>query len=193
MKIYTFEQGSEEWFSARLAKFTASTAQAIATAGKGLETLVYKKLAEKLTNKAPEAYSNEDIERGHELEAMARDAYELETGNIVEQVGFCELNEYVGASPDGLVKDGLVEIKCKNDVNFIKERLSDEIESAHRWQMQMQMYVTDRKWCDYVVFNPNFEKSLVIKRLKRDEEAIKKIKLGLDKGIKMFKDLLKKL
>jgi len=192
MKIYTFEQGSEEWIQKRLGVFSASTAQAIATAGKGLETLVYKKLAEKLANKAPE-YTNEDMERGHELEAMARDAYELETGNIVEQVGFCELNEYVGASPDGLVKDGLVEIKCKNDVNFIKERLSDEIDSAHRWQMQMQMYVTNRKWCDYVVFNPNFEKSLVIKRVKRDEEAIKKIKLGLDEGIKMFKDLLGRL
>jgi len=191
--IHYIDQNTPEWQSLRLGKLTASDSQAIATAGKGLETLVHKKVAERLTGKAVNRYINANIERGHELEMMARNAYELETGNIVEQVGFCELDEYCGASPDGFVgSDGLVEIKCKSDHVFAQELLVDRIMSSHVWQMQMQMFVTDRKWCDYAVFNPNFPESLIIKRVNRDETAIKKIKSGVEKGITMIKYALKK-
>jgi len=191
MKRHKIEQGTPEWHALRLGKLTASVAQAIATAGKGLDTLVYKKVAEKLTGKAEEGYTNANMERGKELEAMAMNAYELETGNVVDRVGFCELDEYCGCSPDGLIGSvGLVEIKCKSSPVFVKELLTDEIDSAHMWQMQMQMFVTGRRFCDYAVFNPDFPQNLVIKRIERDEGAIEKIEAGLETGKAMIKSIL---
>lgn len=195
MIIHNLKQGTPEWFAVRLGKFTASEAQAIATAGKGLDTLVFKKVAERLTGKlADEQYTNPDIERGHTLEDDARLSYELETGRLVKVVGFCELNEDVGCSPDGLVgDDGMIEIKSKNDINFVKEMYYDQIDPAHFWQMQMQMYVADRKWNDYTVFNPNFKKPLIIRRVERDETSIAKIKLGLLTGINKRDEIIKSI
>jgi len=195
MKIINCEQGSEEWFQCRLGKLTASDAQAIANSGKGLESLVLKKVAERLTGKIDESYRNPDIDRGHELEDMARVGYELETGNHVVEVGFCELDENVGASPDGLVgTEGLVEIKCKNDIVYLQELLNIEsVDTGHIWQMQYQMWVTDRKWCDYVVFNPYFPKSIIIRRVDRNDADIKRIQDGVNYGIKMINEMLDKI
>ncbi len=194
MIIHKFEQGTEEWFKCRLGKLTASTAQAIATKGKGLETLAFEKVAELMTGKVKNSYTNEDIERGHELENIARGMYEIETGNTVEQVGFVELDEYTGASPDGFVgEDGLLEIKCKNDPNFVKYLYTKEIEPEYVWQMNMQMFITERKWCDYVVFNENFVKSLIVSRVERDESKIAQIVAGVNMGVAQIKSIIEKL
>lgn len=193
MKIHKIEQRSDEWFELRLGKLTASKAQAIGTAGKGLETLCYEKVAESLTNRQAPGFTNVDMERGNELEAMARNAYELETGLLVEQVGFVELSEWVGCSPDGLVGEGgLLELKCKNDVNFLKFLITKGIDTAHVWQMQMQMWVTDRKWCDYAVFNDGYDQQLVVVRVERDDAKIEKIKIGVEQGIETMNELLMK-
>jgi predicted phage-related endonuclease len=121
VRIYELDQNSSEWDKLRLGKFTASDAQAIGNDGKGLETLVYKKVAEIMTQQIEESYMNSDMQRGHDFEAMARNAYEIETGKRVVQVGFVEMNSYVGCSPDGLVgEDGLAEYKNLNGANYIK-------------------------------------------------------------------------
>lgn len=184
MKIHNLEQGTPEWFAVRLGKFTASSATAIAAKGKGLETLVFEKVAEILTGKQKPPYTNPDMERGIELEKEARNAYELETGIKVVQVGFCELDEHTGASPDGLVGEkGLNETKCPNDVNFAKYLYDGKVDTGYNWQMQMQMLVTDRQWNDYTVYNPNFPNPIIIKRIPRNETDIAKIKAGLAFGI----------
>lgn len=192
MKIYDkLEQGTQEWLDLRLGKLTASKAQAIGSNGKGLETLVYEKVAELMTGKTKDSYTNPDMERGNELEEMARNAYELETGILVRQVGFVELNKYVGCSPDGLIEeDGLQEIKCPNDVTFVKFLHSQKIDTGYDWQMQMQMLVTNRKWVDYVLFNPNFKKSVIITKVARNEAKIKKLEAGLEKGVKLIESIL---
>lgn len=194
MKKHNFEQGSEEWFAIRRGKLTASSAKVIATRGRGLDTLVFEKVAEILTGMSKQFYTNGDIERGHELEAMARNSYELETGKKVVEVGFCELDKNVGASPDGLVgKDGLVEIKCKNDANFVKYLYNGKIDPAHVMQMQMQMLVTGREWVDYVMFNENFDPTTIIKIVVRNESEIAKIKGGIAFGVAQIKSVLKKV
>lgn len=194
MKLHNTPQGTDEWFKLRLGKFTASNAQAIANDGKGLETLCFEKVAELKTGKAKESYTNEDIERGKTLEEMARNSYELETGIVAKQIGFVEATEFIGCSPDGLIdEDGLLEIKCKNDANFVKYLYDKKIDPAHVWQMQMQMYVCERDWCDYVIFNENFEKTTIIVRVKRDPEAILKIGEGLLKGQEKVKEILSKI
>ena len=146
MQVINVEQKSEEWFALRNKyPLTASEAQAIGNQGKGLETLVWKKLSERYSSADKDRYSNEDLERGVELEPLARDMYELQTGNKVEEIGFV-INEEVsmvgGASPDGgIVKqNGGVEIKSFEDKKHFKNIVEGlEIESKYEWQMQMQI------------------------------------------------------
>lgn len=195
MKIHEVEQGSEAWHKLRLGKFTASDGSAIAANGKGLETLCFEKVAEILTGKAKENYTNSDMERGKELEEMARNSYEIETGIVVKRIGFVELSERIGCSPDGTIgDDGMQEIKCPNDANYARYLFTKKVDPAHYWQMQMQMYCMERKWCDYVIFNPNFiEKSIIIQRVERNEEDIKKLIEGLNKGTTFVSEVLEKI
>lgn len=185
-------QGSEEWFNARKGKMTASHAQAIGNCGKGLDTYIVELMAEYYSSGEKEQYSNKHTERGNELEPLARSMYEFETGNTVEQVGFILMNDYVGASPDGLVgEDGLIEIKCVDDVSYLKHLLGGEkeVDSKYKWQVQMQMLVTGRKWVDLVVYNPNFKKSMLIFRMTPNQEQIEDLKTGFEIGIKRIEEI----
>lgn len=194
MKLINVKQGTPEWLLTRLGRFTASDAQAIANNGKGLETLVFEKVAERLTGKKNSEYTNEDMERGHELEEMARASYELETNNQVKEVGFAEMSGFVGCSPDGFVgEDGLVEFKCPNNVNFTRFLYTGKIDPKYEWQMQMQMLVCEKKWCDYVIFNENFEPNTKITRVEANKEMQLKITNGLTKGLETLKEIWKKI
>jgi len=193
MKLHNHEQGSPEWFACRAGKLTASRAQAIATAGKGLETLIYETLAEKHSSGEHQSFTNADIESGHELEGVARDLYEFETGNKVEQVGFIEMNEYVGCSPDGLIgEDGMLEIKSKKDAVYLRAIIESKIDSGYIWQCQMQLLVSGRKWVDFVDYSPNMKPNLNITRIYPDPEKQEKLKAGIKKGIEMMKEVEKK-
>lgn len=194
MKIYNFPQNTPEWYEVRLGKLTASRAQAIGNCGKGLETLCWEKAAEIITGKLPEQIESEDIRRGHELENEARGAYSIETGRTVEQVGFVEYSKYAGCSPDGLVKDGLIEIKCKNDVNHLKLLTRQKPESEYMWQMQMQMLITKRRWCDFVSYNPHFvDKPLIIIRIDQDLTMQRNLMEGIKKGTKRIQEILREI
>lgn len=181
-------QGSPEWFSIRKGKLTASNAQAIATAGKGLETLIYDILAEKYSSAEPVSYSNEDMERGKELEEQARQMYELERGVKIEQIGFIELDEYTGASPDGKIagQNGGVEIKCKKDSVYIRAIIEGKIDSKYEWQTQMQMLIAGWDYIDFIDYNPNFSKSMNITRITKDPEMQEKLKAGIEEGKKLL-------
>lgn len=193
MKVYNFEQGSEEWLKCRLGKLTGSVAHTIATNGKGLETLCLEKATEILTGIISDGYKNDAMQHGNDYEAEARSIYELETGNTVIQVGFCEDNEFVGVSPDGLIgDDGLIEIKCPTDKTYTQYLIDGVIKPEYYSQMQMQMLITNRNWCDYVVYNPNFKKTIIIKRVKADKEHMEKIGAGLGYGMRKIKEIVEK-
>ena len=68
-----------------------------------------------------------------------------------------------------------------------------EIESAYEWQVNMQLLITERKWVDFVIYNPNFKQSLLIKRLYPDVSMQTKIKEGLKIGEKMIVEIEKKV
>jgi len=208
MKIYTndqVEQNSPEWFELRRTRFTASQATAIINSGAGLKTLVNEMLSDKHSNWTNDSWEgNKYTEEGHDSEDVAMNIYEMETGNKVEKVGFVELDEQTGCSPDGLVgNDGLWECKWKKNQLYFKLITSDKEEfkkadSDHYNQCQFQLYVTGRKWVDLCYYNPNFIKSMYIIRIERDDEMIEKIELGLieakkllDKTEKLYTKLLK--
>ena len=200
MKIYNMEQGSKEWHDIRKLKFTASNATTIMAMGQGVKTLIKQMLAEYYSSaNYPDytaKYENVHIRRGHEYEDKARQIYSLETGYKVTVVGFIEADEHEGCSPDGLVEDdGLLEIKNLSDNAFLELVLTDKIEKKHIDQMQMQLYETGRKWCDYFAFNPNFTPCYYKRRIYPDLETFERLSYGLSyakKALIVQKDKLDK-
>jgi len=195
MKIYNeIEQGSTEWFELRKGKMTASHAQEIGNNGKGLETYIVSLMAEKWSNGEKEQYTNKDIERGNELEDQARSIYAINSGLEISDVGFIEYSEFIGCSPDGLVEQcGMIEIKCPNDINYFKHLLDgiSAIDTKYIWQIQMNLLITDREWCDYIAYNPNFPKSTFIHRFFPDPEKFKKLLVGFEMGEEKIKAINK--
>lgn len=194
MKIHEIEQQSPEWFNVRKLKATASHATAIGNCGKGLDTYVLEIVAEYLSSADKEQFSNKHTDRGNELEPQARTIYELTTGKDVKQVGFIEHNDYFGCSPDGLIDDdGGLEIKCIDDVGYLKMLLGEEISSDYQWQIQMNLLITGRKWWDFVAYNPNFKQSIIIKRVVPDKDKQEKLSNGFILAENKIKEILNKL
>lgn len=196
MEIINVEQGTPEWFEVRKGKLTASKATAIGNAGKGLDTYVHEMMAEFYSSGEKKQFGSLDTERGNELEPTARGIYELENGVEVQEIGFMQLNEYVGASPDGLVgEDGGIEIKCPDDKNYFYYLLNgaDEIDSSYIWQCQMNLLISGRKWWDLIIYNPNFKKSMLVFRILPDSEKFEALERGFAKGIEMISSIKNKI
>lgn len=197
IKEHLMEQGTEEWFKVRELKLTASHGTAIGNSGKGLETYVTKKIVEHIAGRK-ESYSSKDMERGNELEPIARVKYEMDNGVIAREVGFIETSPHSGFSPDGLVDvdyknegKGLIEIKARNDEKHYALLTGGAVDSGVVWQMNVGMFMTGRKWCDFISYNPNFKQSLFVKRFYPDPIKQGKIEIGLLVGIKSIQEKLK--
>lgn len=192
--VYNMEQGTEEWLDIKRGKFSASNFSKLfmSETTQGYNDIINQIVFERVTGKSPEFYVNEYMARGTELESEARLDYEFVTGNKVKQVGFIELNEWVGVSPDGLIgKDGLLEIKCPKYSTLISQKLSQKVPKDYYWQMQGQMYVADRKWVDYYVYHPDLEPLLI--RVERNEKDIEELRQKLDKAIESVIERINKL
>src|SRR5512133_508283 len=103
MKIYSdLPQGSEAWHELRRGKFTASTMSKLfmGKTTQGYNDAIYKIAMERFTGKISEGYSNAAMQRGIEMEPMARQAYEVENLTLVDECGFIEVDEWLGCSPD---------------------------------------------------------------------------------------------
>lgn len=180
-------QGSTEWLAARAGKFTASRfADLMATTKSGpsasRQNLIVAVALERLTGEPEQTFQNDAMKRGTELEPLARGAYEAKTGELVELAAFVTDPGWpsVGISPDGLLgEDGLVEFKCPASQAKHLAALRDGAHAReYRWQVQGQMWITRRQWCDVVSFDPRFPDGLqlAITRVERDEKAIEQLK-----------------
>ena len=203
------QQGTTEWFMARLGKVTASrVSDIIARTKSGYSTSRQNYLAqlvvERMTQKPTETFTNAAMQWGTDTEPLARAAYEIAFDLMVTEVGFVDHPNIAmaGASPDGLVKDdGLIEIKCPNTATHIETLLNDTIKSEYKTQMQWQMACTGRQWCDFVSFDPRMGDGLqlFVKRVPRDnayiqmlEEEVKKFLTELDGKIMKLNELKEK-
>lgn len=177
-------QGSPEWFAARCGVASASRFAAIMATiktGEAAERRNYRTdlVVERLTGKPLETFQTAAMKQGIEREPLARTAYESRTGNLVEMVGFCRHDVLLaGASPDGLIEDdGGLEIKCPERSAHLRYLQQDMEPPEYTWQIQGGMWITGRAWWDFVSFNPDFPEhlQLIVRRVKRNEEAIKKL------------------
>lgn len=179
------EQRTDEWFSARLGCVTASrTADVMAKTKSGYSAsranYMAQLITERLTGQPAEGFSSAAMQWGTDTEPQARMAYELMTGETVQETGFVlhPSIKFFGASPDGLVgSDGLLEIKCPNTSTHIDTLLADKVPSKYLTQMHVQMICTGRNWCDFVSFDPRLpgDMSFWMQRVHRDDAFCKEI------------------
>jgi len=198
--IRDIDQGSEEWLKLRLGVATASNFdKIITTTGKESESLkkYALQLATELMLETPEpSFKNDVMARGNELESLARDAYQEQTFNVVEQITMFKSDcGNFGYSPDGIIgDDGLVEIKCPIATTHFKYLLDNKMPTDYWQQVQGGLWVSQRKWIDFVSFNSYFkDKKLFIVRVERDEEYIAKLAELANKVILIRDEYLNKL
>jgi len=199
MQIINCVQGSDEWLNIRLGIATASCFSKIVTSKGEPSTqsnaYALQLASEIITERQEETYKSADMQRGNELEEDARQAYQEATLSFVDEIGFIHCGFY-GASPDGFVQyDGLIEIKCPKQNTHTKYLFNNKLPTEYKAQVQGGLFVSGRKWCDFISYHPNFEedKKLFIIRVERDEEFINLLKIGLDKLNKYKNKILSKI
>lgn len=183
------EQGTDEWFAARLGRVTASKVKDVMASGRGGAPSASRKnymmtlLCERLTGKREEGFTSSAMARGTELEPLARSAYEIDQGVMIDEVGLILHPTIAGfaASPDGVIQlprgRGGLEIKCPNTANHIAVMQSGKHDTQYEWQMLAQMSCADLEWVDFVSFDDRMPEALqyVRCRYERDEARIRKM------------------
>jgi len=174
-------QRSEAWFQRRLGRVTASkVADVVARTRTGYAAsranYMAQLVCERLTGKPTEGFSNAAMEWGVEQEAAARDAYSARVGELVTEVGFIDhpAIKMAGASPDGIVGAGIVEIKAPSTATHIEYLFEREPPQKYFYQMQWQMACTGAEWCDWVSYDPRMPENLqlLVVRIPRDTDCI---------------------
>lgn len=203
VQLVQIEQGTDAWFQQRLGKVTASKiADIVAKTKTGYSTsranYMAQLVVERLTGVKADSFTNAAMEWGTQTEPLARAAYELKNGVMVDEVAMIDhpTIPMSGASPDGLVgEDGLIEIKCPNTATHLDTLLSGEADKRYTYQMQWQMACTGRKWNDFVSFDPRMPDNLqlFIKRVERDDELIKELEAEVVKFLAEVDEKVEKL
>ena len=201
MIILDHEQGTEEWFAARLGKPSASNfGNLLTTTGKpstSADGYINQLIAERLTGKSEPFYVNEHMTRGTELEPEAREAYEYVTGYKVTEHGFIlDDSEEFGCSPDGIIyhnpkyMTGL-EIKCPAAKTMVKySRDPQSLGKAYYQQIQGCMLVTGAASWDAFAFHPEIPPVMI--SLWRDEGYILKLAEEVNKAVNVIKTEMEK-
>lgn len=185
-------QGTDAWKAWRCGKATASriadlTARTKSGWGASRANYMAELIAERLTGKPADRYTNAAMQWGAEMEPEARAAYAFYADATLTQVGFFDHPTIAmsGASPDDLVGDeGLAEYKCPNTSTHIETLLGAEIDGKYVKQMQWQMACTGRRWTDWVSYDPRLPESmrLFVRRVQRDNIMIAE----LEKDVREF-------
>ena len=192
------EQGTEEWFDLKIGIPSASNFNKIVTTtgipSKQQEKYLYQLAGETITGKREEGLSSKAMEQGVIREAEARDLYQMLNDVDVRQTGVCykDENKDFLCSPDGLIgEDGMLEIKCPLIHTHVSYLLKNALPSDYYCQVHGQMYVTGRKYCDFMSYYPGLP-SLII-RVYRGEEFIKKLEVELNVFAIKLKEIVKVL
>ncbi len=189
MKVLSMPQGSPEWLAARAGKVTASRINDVMAAKTTAAYRDYRAqiVAEILTGQPQESgFTNAAMQWGTEQEKFARAEYEMFCAWTVDEVGLVihPTIEQGAASPDGLVSDGLVEIKCPKTSTHLQTLVDKKQPRQYEHQMLWQMACTGRQWCDFVSYDPRLPEDLqlFVHRFDRDQERID----AIEEAVKQF-------
>jgi putative phage-type endonuclease len=179
-------QRTDDWYTARLGKATASRfadVMASIRSGEAASVKNYRAelVAERLTGKKYSELTGRDftsfeMQWGTDNEPLARLHYSLRSHNEVEECGFFEHESLAaGASPDGLIgEDGTIEIKCPNTATHIETLRTGKVPNHYYPQVQGQLWITGRRWADFVSFDPRLpdNANIIIIHVPRDDAYI---------------------
>ncbi len=197
MRIITCEQGTPEWLQARLGVPSASSfSKLVTTTGKPsaqAEAYINQLVAERISGDPTIFHVTEPMTRGIDLEPEARLRYELESGSLVNQVGFLMHDTIqAGASPDGLVgENGGLELKCPSPATHVEYLRDGNLPTKYLQQVQGCLWVSGRDWWDFMSFHPKMEPLIV--RVFRDEEFIKALECAVINALEQIEILTTKL
>lgn len=180
-------QGSPEWMALRVGRIGGSRIADLLTEGrKGDESLTRRKyknelIRERLTGRKIDTYKTPAMQRGIDLEPMARAWYEVRNNVFVDQVAIVLHPTIEGGqcSPDGIVEstNSLIEIKVPNPENHLDNILTDgkQLEQYIDQCMWQLACMPEKEYCDLVSFDPEMPDHLqgFVKRIYRDDEYIK--------------------
>ena len=200
-------QGTQDWHTDRLSRFTSSRMGDLMKNGRGKDagigqtalTYIIDKAYEIMTGTPQGFTGNAATEWGHENEPLAIAEYSEKYGVTVDPIGFvCHpTNHRVGGSPDGLVgNDGIIEVKCPfNGAKHLNNVLTDAFVDDYEWQCHGNIWVTGRKWCDLISFDPRITngKRLHVVRIERDEDKIAAMEARVNEATKLLEQYLEKL
>lgn len=175
-------QGSEDWLAARCGILTATGIEALLTPtlkpakNEKSRAHVYEMLAQRITKYVEPQYVSDAMLRGLSDEIYARALY-TEKYAPVEETGFVtndELGFVVGCSPDGLVGEhGGIEIKSRMQKFQTQTIIEDEVPVDYMIQIQMNLFVTGRRWWDFVSWCGGMP--MFVKRVYPQEEYMQAI------------------
>jgi len=162
----------------RTGRFTASmfkdlfATKSTVTYRRAIASVAFKRL----TGESPEedSFSNKATERGHELEPVAIQEYERLTFRKVRKSKFYIYDDWTGASPDGEVGEGGLEVKCPYYNTHIYYLIKGELPKEYFWQVHGQMLCTGWPWIDFFSWHPKLRPLLL--RVDRNEDVIKQLK-----------------
>lgn len=180
----TVEQRSNEWYEARLGRFTGSEIHKLmGIKGLGLtgEDYAYQKACEIVFGRNEEdEFMSFDMQRGVQYEPLAFDLFNrLNEENFIQatKCDFFPYKDFAGASPDGIVSDNAVlEIKCPKPETFFKLLKDNEVKKDYLYQMQMEMLCAGKSkayFFNFIIWNGKPLHHTIV--VERDEELIAKI------------------
>ena len=186
MIICEMPQQTDLWYAEKAGLPSASNFDKIITIegkpSKQREKYMYSLSAERITKKKEDTFQSFSMQRGVELEAEARQYYELINDCEVRQVGLCYPNEdkKYGCSPDGLVlEDGGLEIKCPTAAVHVGYLLDGKLPSDYFQQVHGSLLVTGRRWWDFLSYYPGLRPLII--RVEPDKKFIKALEIELEK------------
>lgn len=180
-------QGSDEWKAARLGKITGSRFADVLSGKRGgrskaADDYMMELIGEILTGVGADEINSRATNWGNMHEPNARMWYICESGETLLETGVIHHPEVEGVacSPDALVgDDGILEIKCPYTTRVhLNTLMTGRVPSEYEPQVHGNLWVTGRKWCDFVSYDPRFKDTSLCQvriRVERDESYIESI------------------
>lgn len=229
MRIKCKTQNTQEWFSARCGIVTGSNLWkvmnfvakgSVKRGDKRIESSEvreqYKEqiVAEIMTGIPKRNYVSPYMDEGRENEPLARAAYMMYTGELVETTGLVlhPTMDRFGSSPDSFSKEGVQEYKCPTQETHVRMVLrhmqhgmippGPKHDEEYIYQVDAEILCCEKEWCDFATFCPAMSRDyqLFAVRRYRDEQRMKDIEESVARfneevleAIEQFKKLGKPL
>jgi len=193
-KYHDIPQNAEAWDALRLGRFTASAFKDLFSGKKTAtyEKAIYQPVFERMTGETPDRFYGGYMKRGHDLEPFAIEQYEMDNFVEIKNGGFWTIDDWIGASPDGLVGEhGLFEGKAPAFNTQMNYLLKGELPDIYFWQVHGQLYVTDREWVDFYSYHPGIRAHCL--RVYREEKIERELIAKLDESIQAAHTVMYKL